>query len=152
MTTMSNRRIFVARLAAAWTLLRSVLSASSPKFKIGQSMNRPALQARAAESGPSASAAAADYEYVVVGSGAGGGTVAACLAELGHKVLVLEAGGDPLQLSGGNALYPDGKTLPEDYEVPSFHPNATENDAMKWDFFVRHYADTEGQKRDEKYY
>jgi choline dehydrogenase-like flavoprotein len=77
--------------------------------------------------------------------------VAARLAELGHKVLLLEAGGDPLKLSGGNALHPDQNTLPEDYEVPAFHPNSSENAALKWDFFVRHYSNTEQQKRDSKY-
>lgn len=94
----------------------------------------------------------ADCEYLVIGSGAGGGTVAARLAELGHKVMLLEAGGDPMISSGGNALYPDRNTLPEDYEVPAFHANSSENDAMKWDFFVRHYADTTQQKNDPKYY
>ena len=61
----------------------------------------------------SASAAAADFdcEYIVVGSGAGGGTLAARLVELGHKVLLLEAGGDYKKLSGGNPLYPDRNTL-----------------------------------------
>src|SRR5262245_38369726 len=90
-------------------------------------------------------------EYIVVGSGAGGGTVAARLVEYGHRVLVLEAGGDPQTLKGGNPVNPNGNTLPDDYDVPAFHGQATENDAMKWDYFVRHYADTEQQKLDPKY-
>ena len=52
-----------------------------------------------------------EHEYVVVGSGARCGTVAARLVELGRKVLVLEAGGDPLKLTGGDAVAPDTNRL-----------------------------------------
>ncbi len=82
-----------------------------------------------------------DCEYIVVGSGAGGGTVAARLAEEGCKVILLEAGGDPRTLSGGNPVSPNRNTLPADYDVPAFHALSSENSAMKWDFFVRHYPD-----------
>jgi choline dehydrogenase-like flavoprotein len=91
-----------------------------------------------------------EYEYVVVGSGAGGGTVAARLAENGFKVLLLEAGGDPVVLQGADAVNPTGNRLPDDYHVPVFHAFASENDAMKWDFFVRHYKDDAQQRRDDK--
>ena len=78
----------------------------------------------------------AEYEYIVVGSGAGGGPLAANLAQAGHKVLLLEAGGD---------------MEPYNYQVPAFHAIASEDDSMKWDFFVRHYGDDEQQKRDSKF-
>ena len=91
------------------------------------------------------------YEYVVVGSGAGGGTLAARLAEAGRHVLLLEAGGDPRRLSGSNDYQPGINRLPDDYDVPSFHGFASENDAMRWDFFVRHYADEAMQAKDPKY-
>jgi len=92
-----------------------------------------------------------NFDYIVVGSGAGGGTVAARLAEHGKKVLVLEAGGDPRTLQGGDLSYPDENRLPDDYDVPVFHTFSTENEAMKWDFFVRHYGNQATQKQDPKF-
>ncbi len=84
-----------------------------------------------------------EWDYVIVGSGAGGGTLAARLVEAGMRVCVLEAGGD--------ALHADALALPDDYDVPGFHPFACENAAMRWDFQVRHYVDETIQARDPKY-
>lgn len=91
------------------------------------------------------------WDYIVVGSGAGGSTVAARLAEAGHTVLLLEAGSDCKQLPATDAAMPGADRLPDDYDVPCFHPFASENEAMRWDFFVRHYADSQAQKLDPKY-
>jgi len=96
-------------------------------------------------------AAIPEYEYIVIGSGAGGGTVAVRLAEAGHSVLLLEAGGDPRTLQGSDPASTSANRLPADYDVPAFHAFASENDAMNWDFFVRHYEDLDEQKLDWKY-
>ncbi len=83
-----------------------------------------------------------DWDYVIVGSGAGGGTLAARLVESGMRVFLIEAGGDP---RAGDAR------LPDDYDVPAFHPFACENPSMSWNFRVRHYADEAQQAKDWKY-
>src|SRR5688572_17990554 len=68
-----------------------------------------------------------EFEYIVIGSGAGGGPLASNLARQGHKVLLLEAGGDH-----GDST---------NYQVPGFHPKSTEDPSMRWDYFVKHYDD-----------
>ena len=77
------------------------------------------------------------YDYIVVGSGAGGGPVACALAKAGFEVLLLEAGSD----RGDQLLY----------QVPVFHGLSTEDEAMRWDFFVQHYEDPARQRADSKY-
>jgi choline dehydrogenase len=92
---------------------------------------------------PEMPAVADAWDYIIVGSGAGGGPLAARLAESGMRVLLLEAGGDP--------MIDSGPRLPDDYRIPAFHAFACENPAMRWDFDVRHYTDETRQARDFKY-
>lgn len=77
------------------------------------------------------------YDYIVVGSGAGGGPLAVKLARFGWKVLLLEAGSDPGAVDG------DALTKLK-YRVPAFHPLASEDEGLRWDFIV------DGDK--ERYY
>lgn len=79
-----------------------------------------------------------DCEFIIVGSGAGGGPLAANLAKAGFKVLLLEAGDD---------------AGPDNYncQVPCFHAFASEDETLKWDFFVQHYSNPERQRRDPKF-
>jgi len=93
--------------------------------------------------------ASPEFDYIVVGGGAGGGVVASRLAHGGQRVLLLEAGCDPLEDAPGQGDSP--RRLDTDYRVPAFHPFASEHPAMRWDFWVRHYADPGRQARDPKY-
>ncbi|OQD61264.1 hypothetical protein PENPOL_c017G02165 [Penicillium polonicum] len=76
------------------------------------------------------------YEYIVIGSGAGGGPLAARLALAGHRTLLIEAGDD----QGANL----------NYTVPAFSATASEDEALAWNFYVKHYADESRQKLDFK--
>jgi choline dehydrogenase len=77
------------------------------------------------------------FEYIVVGAGAGGGTVASRLAELGHRVLLVEAGD----------FAPETITN----EVPALHPQASEDPALSWEYFVNHYSDPERSADETKF-
>jgi choline dehydrogenase len=79
----------------------------------------------------------ATFDYIVVGSGAGGGTLAANLAIAGYRVLVLEAGKD----CSANFYS----------QVPVFHSLCTEQEDMKWDFYVKHYSAAARAQKDTKF-
>ncbi|WP_406739068.1 GMC oxidoreductase [Streptomyces sp. NBC_00853] len=75
------------------------------------------------------------FDFVVVGAGAGGGPLAANLAASGMRVLLLDAGGAEEN---------------DNYLVPAFHADASEDPVQRWDYFVRHYADEQQHQRDSK--
>lgn len=93
-------------------------------------------------------AAGESFDYVVVGAGAGGAVVAARLAEAGRRVLVLDAGDDPLRPREKKL---SDRPVQSDYDVPAFHAFASENPELRWDFWVRHYACTARQENDWRY-
>ncbi|KAK8078814.1 Choline dehydrogenase [Apiospora phragmitis] len=70
------------------------------------------------------------YDYIVVGSGPGGGVVASNLALAGYSVMLIEAGrdaSDDLSTTIAALSYPG-------------------TDALKWHFFVKHFADDKDQE------
>jgi choline dehydrogenase len=87
----------------------------------------------------------AKYDYIIVGSGAGGGPLAANLVKAGFKVLLLEAGGDPLRDNEGR------EKERYTYSIPALHGRATEDKDLRWDFYVKHYSDEKRQQEDSKY-
>lgn len=106
------------------------MSGCTSLWRSGEAPAMPPISCTASESD------SADYEYIIVGSGAGGGPLAANLAKAGHRVLLLEAGGDEESFT---------------YQVPAFHGLASEDDSQKWSYFVRHYSSEAQQSRDDKY-
>ena len=76
------------------------------------------------------------YDYVIVGSGAGGDAPACNLAKAVQRVLLFEAGGDHENYN---------------YQVPGFNDLATEDEDLRWDYYIRHYASDERQGRDSKF-
>lgn len=62
--------------------------------------------------------------------------MAARLAMAGRKTLLIEAGDD----QGANI----------NYTVPAFHARSSEDPNLAWNFYVKHYADEDRQRRDFK--
>jgi len=89
------------------------------------------------------------FQYIIVGSGAGGGPLAARLALAGKRVLLVEAGADPVK-SKPSPAHPNAR-VGETTHVPCYYAAASEDAELSWMFSVRHYEDTARQELDEKY-
>ncbi|KAI0530322.1 GMC oxidoreductase [Xylaria digitata] len=76
------------------------------------------------------------YDYIVVGSGAGGAPLAARLSQSGYTVLLIDAGED--------------HGTERQVQVPALHPQASEYNPIRWNYFVDHYADESQAIRDSK--
>jgi choline dehydrogenase len=80
-----------------------------------------------------------EFEYIVIGSGAGGGPVAANLARAGHRVLLLEAGGDgnnPQSRFRYEVVGASARTDPELGWAYWVNSRAKEEDREKQHFYV----------------
>ena len=88
------------------------------------------------------------FDVIVVGAGAADGVLAARIAEGGKRVLVLEAGQDPLDPKADPRT---GRSLADDYKVPAFNAFASENEGMSEDIWVHHYGEKKRRARDTKY-
>lgn len=93
--------------------------------------------------------ATTSFDYIIVGSGAGGGPLASRLALGGKRVLLVEAGRDPIDAKPSPAFPNAG--VGEVTRVPGYYAAASEDPELSWMFSVRHYDDTARQKLDEKY-
>ncbi|ORX91135.1 alcohol oxidase [Basidiobolus meristosporus CBS 931.73] len=77
-----------------------------------------------------------EFDYVVVGSGAGGGVVATELAKAGFSTLLIEAGPD----------HSSGVTT-----TPVLHIRASEDPAISFEYFVKHYPESTGLRQNVFY-